>query len=65
MRRLVSRYDAVLSKVIEVLKAQEIFRSTRDEGERYEEGSATTAKQIRIVFQQRLTIRLDLGDRSN
>jgi hypothetical protein len=50
MRRLVSRYDAVLSKVIEVLKAQEIFRSTRDEGDRYEEGSATTAKQIRNCF---------------
>jgi hypothetical protein len=63
MRRLVSRYDAVLSKVIEVLKAQEIFEAQDMKETGSEEGSATTAKQIRNCSQQKLTI--GLGDRSN
>jgi hypothetical protein len=53
------RRDAVRSQVIDSLEAHEIKQTGN------EEGSTTAAKQIRNFSEQKLTIGLDLGDRSS
>ncbi len=58
MRKPVSRRDAVRSQVINVLDAQAIKETDN------EEGSTAVTKQSRNFCQQKLTIGLDLGDRS-
>jgi transposase len=59
MRRPVSGRDAVRSQVIEVLKAQIKRRPAM------KKGSIAETKQRRNIFQQKLTIGLDLGDRNS
>src|SRR5450631_2818195 len=59
MRRPVSGRDAVRSQVIEVLKAQIKRRPAM------KKVSIAKTKQRRNIFQQKLTIGLDLGDRNS
>ena len=57
-RRPVSGRDAVRSQVIDVLKAQMKRRPAM------KKVSTAVAKQSRKISQQKLTVGLDLGDRS-
>src|SRR4029077_8801811 len=59
MRRPVSRRDAIRSQVIDVLEAQIKRRPAM------KKVSTAVAKQSRNISQQKLTIGLDLGDRSS
>jgi len=59
MRKPVSERDAVRSQVIDVLKAQIKRRPAM------KKNSTAAAKTTRKVSQQKLTIGLDLGDRSS
>jgi transposase len=59
MRRPVSGRDAVRSQVIDVLEAQIKSRPAM------KKGSTAAGKQIRNFSEPKLTIGLDLGDRSS
>jgi transposase len=59
MRRPVSRRDAVSSQVIDALEAQEIKETGM------KKISTTTGKALRKIHPQKLTIGLDLGDRTS